>query len=84
MAQKFINEIAQSGFTHLLELIGYLPPYSPDFNPIEMALSKFKALLKKADAKTIDDLWKLIGSLIGKFISKECKNHFKAAVYEQH
>jgi transposase len=62
----------------------YLPPYSPDFNPIEMAFSKFKALLKKAAARTIDDLWKLIGSLIGKFTSKECKNYFNAAGYEQH
>jgi len=62
----------------------YLPPYSPDFNPIEMAFSKLKAHLKKAAARTIDDLWKLIGSLIGKFTSKECKNYFKAAGYDQH
>lgn len=62
----------------------YLPPYSPDFNPIEMAFSKFKALLKKAAARTVDDLWKLIGSIIGKFTSNECKNYFKAAGYEQH
>jgi transposase len=62
----------------------YLPPYSPDFNPIEMAFSKFKALLKKAAARTVDDLWKLIGSLIGKFTSKECKNYFNAAGCEQH
>ncbi len=62
----------------------YLPPYSPDFNPIEMAFSKLKALLKKAAARTIDDLWALIGKLINEFKPKECENYFKAAGYEQH
>lgn len=62
----------------------YLPPYSPDFNPIEMAFSKLKAGLKKAAARTISDLWKLIGSLIDEFKPNECKNYFKAAGYEQH
>jgi transposase len=62
----------------------YLPPYSPDFNPIEMAFSKLKALLKKAAARTIDDLWVLIGKLINEFKPNECQNYFKAAGYEQH
>ena len=62
----------------------YLPPYSPDFNPIEMAFSKLKAYLKKAAARTIDDLWKLIGNIINEFTSKECENYFKAAGYDQH
>ena len=62
----------------------YLPPYSPDFNPIEMAFSKLKAALKKAAARTIDDQWVLIGKLINEFKLNECKNYFKAAGYEQH
>jgi transposase len=38
----------------------YLPPYSPDFNPIEMAFSKLKAALREAAARTIDELWQII------------------------
>ena len=77
-----------SGVRQAIENAGanllYLPPYSPDFNPIEMAFSKLKALLKKAAARTINDLWKLIGNLIGEFKAKECRNYFKAAGYDQH
>jgi transposase len=52
----------------------YLPPYSPDFNPIEMAFSKLKALLRKAAERTVDRLWDRIGELIGAFSSRECRN----------
>ena len=45
----------------------YLPAYSPDFNPIEMAFSKFKALLRAAAARTIDDLWEAIRLALGAF-----------------
>ncbi len=62
----------------------YLPPYSPDFSPIEMAFAKLKAHLKKAAARTINDLWKLIGKLIDEFKPDECENYFKAAGYDQH
>jgi len=60
----------------------YLPPYSPDFNPIEMAFSKLKAGLKKAALRTIDELWKIIGVLIDQFTPTECQNYFKAAGYD--
>ena len=60
----------------------FLPPYSPDFNPIEMAFSKLKAILKKAAARTIDELWKAIGTAIGKFTPQECANYFNAAGYD--
>lgn len=60
----------------------YLPPYSPDFNPIEMAFSKLKALLRKAAARTIDGLWKIIGNLIDAFTPHECHNYFEAAGYD--
>jgi transposase len=61
----------------------YLPPYSPDFNPIEMAFSKLKATLRKAAARTIDDLWDVIAEGIEEFTPKECQNYFAAAGYDQ-
>ena len=45
----------------------YLPPYSPDFNPIENAFSKLKALLRKAAERTVDALWDRIGALLDEF-----------------
>jgi len=59
----------------------FLPPYSPDLNPIEMAFSKLKALLRKSAARTIDDLWKAIGSICKLFTPEECSNYFNAAGY---
>ena len=60
----------------------YLPPYSPDFNPIEMAFSKLKAMLRKAAARTVDDLWDVIGEAIDNFNAQECRNYFAAAGYD--
>ena len=60
----------------------YLPPYSPDFNPIENAFAKLKALLRKAAERTVDDLWDAIADLIDLFIPQECANYFKAAGYD--
>lgn len=57
----------------------YLPPYSPDFNPIENAFAKLKALLRKAAERTVDGLWRLIGTLIDCFNPNECANYFAAA-----
>ncbi len=57
----------------------YLPPYSPDFNPIENAFAKLKALLRKAAERTIEGLWTAIGRLLESFTSKECANYFAAA-----
>ena len=59
----------------------YLPPYSPDLNPIEMAFSKFKALLKKAAARTIEDLWAAIAAALPKLTPQDCCNYFAAAGY---
>jgi transposase len=59
----------------------FLPPYSPDFNPIEMAFSKLKAHLRATAARTIDDLWKAIGNICALFSSEECSNYFKTAGY---
>ena len=60
----------------------FLPPYSPDFNPIEMAFSKIKALLKKAAARTVANLGDAIRDAINAITPIECANYFTAAGYE--
>jgi len=60
----------------------YLPPYSPDFNPIENAFSKLKAHLRKAAERTVDSLWAAIGRIIDTFTPAECTNYFAAAGYD--
>ena len=60
----------------------YLPPYSPDFNPIENAFAKLKALLRKAAERTVGALWDRIGLALDAFTPAECANYFKAAGYE--
>ena len=57
----------------------FLPRYSPDLNPIEKAFSKLKTLLRKAKARTYDDLWKAVGKICDLFTPQECWNYFKAA-----
>jgi transposase len=75
-----------AGIRELIEAAGasllYLPPYSPDFNPIENAFSKLKAILRKAAARSITDLWDAIGAAINQFTPSECANYFTAAGYE--
>ena len=60
----------------------FLPPCSPDFNPIEMAFAKLKAWLQKTAARTIDDLWNAIRTAIGQLTPSECRNYFQAAGYD--
>lgn len=60
----------------------YLPPYSPDFNPIENAFSKLEALLRAEAERTIAALWDTVGSVLDRFTPAECANYFKAAGYE--
>lgn len=59
----------------------FLPPYSPDLNPIEMAFAKLKAHLRAAAARTFDALWKAIGDICDLFTPTECWNYLKAAGY---
>jgi len=59
----------------------FLPPYSPDLNPIEMAFSKLKAHLRRIGARTIDDLWRAVGSICDLYSPDECRNYFAAAGY---
>ena len=59
----------------------FLPPYSPDLNPIEMAFSKLKALIRKAAARTYEDLWQAVGKVCDLFTDEECFNYIKATGY---
>lgn len=59
----------------------FLPPYSPDLNPIEMAFAKLKAHLRARAIRTIDALWMAIGDICRLFSTEECKNYFTAAGY---
>jgi transposase len=70
----------------LIEAVGacllYLPPYSPDFNPIENAFSKLEALLRKAAERTVEGLWTTIDRLVDVFTPTECANSFAEAGYD--
>lgn len=59
----------------------YLPPYSPDLNPIEMAFAKLKAHLRKTAERSMPDLWDKIGSILHTFSAAECQNFFSHAGY---
>ena len=59
----------------------YLPPYSPDFNPIEQAFSKFKWLLKSAKERTVETLWKTCGKLLDQFTESECRDYIRHCGY---
>ena len=75
-----------SGVREAIEGLGaelrFLPPYSPDFNPIENAFAKLKALLRARAERTIPALWNTVGDLIHAFKPDECANYFKAAGYD--
>jgi len=60
----------------------FLPPYSPDFNPIENAFAKLKALLRHAAERTVDGLWNAIGRIVDLFTPAESRNYFQAAGYD--
>ncbi len=59
----------------------FLPPYSPDLNPIEMAFAKLKALLRAPEVRTIDALWRAIGEICDLVSPQERQNYFNAAGY---
>ena len=59
----------------------YLPPYSPDLNPIELAFSKLKKLLRDGAERTVDKLWELCGRILDQFSESECRNYFKHCGY---
>jgi transposase len=59
----------------------YLPPYSPDLNPIELVFSKFKWLLKSASARTVEMLWSVCSDVLDRFTEDECRNCFRHCGY---
>lgn len=73
-----VHEAIEAAGARLL----YLPPYSPDFNPIENAFSKLKAMLRAKAERTIPALWDAVGAILDRFTPTECANYFKAAGYE--
>ena len=60
----------------------YLPPYSPDLNPIEQAFAKLKALLRKARERTVEGLWALLGRVLDAFAPQECCNYLRHCGYD--
>jgi len=74
-----------AGVRQAIEAVGatlrYLPPYSPDLNPIEMLFAKLKTLLRRASARTVDVLWKQTGALLDLFSPEECSNYLSASGY---
>jgi transposase len=72
-----VREIIEAAGASLL----YLPPYSPDLNPIEQVFAKLKALLRKAAKRSITDLWKQIGELLDEFSEQECRNYLRNSGY---
>jgi transposase len=74
---KAVREAIEAAGARLL----YLPPYSPDLNPIESAFAKLKALLRKAAERTIDGLWSAIGRIVDVFTKQECANYFANSGY---
>ena len=60
----------------------FLPPYSPDFNPIENAFAKLKAMMRARAERTIADIWNAVGPIVELFSPAECANYFRAAGYE--
>jgi transposase len=59
----------------------YLPPYSPDLNPIEPVFSKLKHLMRQASERTVEAVWRRIGSLLDQFLPSECANYIKNCGY---
>ena len=73
-----VREAVEAAGARLL----FLPPYSPDFNPIEQAFAKLKALLRSAAARTTADLHQAIRDALARFTSQECRNYVTAAGYD--
>lgn len=74
-----------AGVREAIDAVGasvlYLPPYSPDLNPIEKAFAKLKALLRKAATRSRDALWDAIGRLLDRFTPAECRNYLRSCGY---
>lgn len=80
-----LNAHKVAGVQQAIEAVGakllYLPPYSPDLNPIEQVFAKFKWLVRSAAERTVDALWNRCGQLIERFQEHECRNYFRHCGY---
>ena len=74
---KAVRQAIRKARTHLI----FLPPYSPDLNPIEQVFAKLKALLRKADERCVETVWRRIGTLLDHFSPAECSNYLQNAGY---
>ena len=74
---RAVRQAIRGAKAHLI----FLPPYSPDLNPIEQVFAKLKTLLRKADERTIEATWTRIGSLLDRFSPAECSNYLRHAGY---
>jgi len=74
---KAVRACIRAARAHLV----FLPPYSPDLNPIEKVFAKLKHLLRKAKGRSIEDAWRRIGTLLPSFTAEECTNYFRNAGY---
>lgn len=74
---KAVRRAIRAAGAHLL----FLPPYSPDLNPIEMVFAKLKTLLRRADERSIAAVWHRIGALLAEFSPTECSNYLRHAGY---
>ena len=72
-----VREAIEGVGAHVL----YLPPYSPDLNPIEMAFSKMRRLLRSLATRTVDALWQACGTVLQAFSPTEIRNYFRHAGY---
>lgn len=80
-----LNSHKVAGVREAIEQVGaevcYLPPYSPDLNPIETVFSKFKWLVRSQSRRTVEGLWQLCGEVSQRFLEHECRNHFRHCGY---
>lgn len=74
---KAVRQAIRKARAHLL----FLPPYSPDLNPIEQVFAKLKSLLRKAAERSVDAVWKRIGDLLDRFPPDECANYLRNSGY---
>jgi transposase len=74
-----------AGVREAIEAVGarvaYLPPYSPEYNPIELAFAKLKGLLRTAQERTVEGLWQALGRLLDRFSPQECRNYIRHCGY---
>jgi len=74
---KAVRQAIRRAKAHLL----FLPPYSPDLNPIEQVFAKLKTLLRKAEERSVETVWRRIGTLLDRFSPQECANYLRHAGY---